>query len=60
MKKAKVRPKRTNEEMLRSLSGEKLAVFLDRRNFCTETPQDCRFLRCGECILQWLQREAVE
>ena len=58
MKKAKIRPKQTNEQMIRELKGEKLAVFLDKNNFCPDSPLDCVNLRCGECILEWLQKEA--
>ena len=60
MKKAKIRPKQTNEQMIRKLKGEKLAVFLDKNNFCPDSPLDCLNPRCGECILKWLQKEAEE
>lgn len=50
----------TNEAALRKLKGEKLAVFLDKHNFCPQTPIGCEELRCGECILRWLKKEAEE
>ena len=58
MKKAKPKPNQTNEQLLRSLKGEKLAVFLDKNNFCPDSPLDCLNPLCGECILQWLRTEA--
>lgn len=58
MKKAKPKPNQTNEQLLRSLKGEKLAVFLDKNNFCPDSPLDCLNPLCGECILQWLRKEA--
>lgn len=51
----------TNEVRLRSLKGEKLAVFLDKNNFCPDSPLACASpsgRSCGECILRWLREEA--
>ena len=58
MRTAKPKPNQTNEQLLRSLKGEKLAVFLDKNNFCPDSPLDCLNPLCGECILQWLRKEA--
>lgn len=61
MRTAKPKPKQTNEQLLRSLKGEKLAVFLDRMNFCPDSPIECASPNgrsCGECILRWLREEA--
>lgn len=60
MRTAKPKPNQTNEQMIRELKGEKLAVFLDKNNFCPDSPLDCVTPRCGECILKWLQKEAGE
>ena len=61
MTKAKDKPKRSNEHMLRSLSGEKLAAFLSLHLFCPRVPSECDITgRCGDCILRWLKREAEE
>lgn len=60
MTKAKARPSRTNEQMIRGLKGEKLAVFLTNNNFCPCSPLACEELHCGECILRWLMKEAEE
>lgn len=60
MTKAKEK-KVTNEARLRSLKGEKLAVFLDKNNFCPDSPIECASPNgrsCGECILRWLREEA--
>ena len=61
MRTAKPKPNQTNEQLLRSLKGEKLAVFLDKNNFCPDNPLECASSSCrscGECILQWLRKEA--
>lgn len=58
MRTAKPKPNQTNEQLLRSLKGEKLAVFLDKNNFCPDSPLECEEMRCGECILRWLKKEA--
>lgn len=48
----------TNETALRKLKGEKLAVFLDKHNFCPQTPIGCEKTFCRVCIRQWLKEEA--
>lgn len=58
MTKANGRPSRTNEQMIRGLKGEKLAVFLDKHNFCPQTPIGCEETFCRVCIRQWLKEEA--
>ena len=61
MRTEKTKPKQTNEKLLRSLKGEKLAVFLDKNNFCPDNPLACASpsgRSCGECILLWLKKEA--
>ena len=61
MKTAKPKPKQTNAQLLRSLRGGELAVFLDKNNFCPDSPLACASPNgrsCSECILRWLKKEA--
>ena len=60
MTKAKEKPKVTNEARLRSLKGERLAVFLDKNNFCPDSPIECLNPHCAVCIMRWLSEEAEE
>ena len=60
MRTAKPKPNQTNEQLLRSLRGGDLAMFLDKNNFCP-SPLTCASPNgrsCSVCILRWLKKEA--
>ena len=62
-----VTPKQTNADCIRSMSDEKLAVYLEQRGSCPTTKkwEDCNELnpdtkQCEQCWLGWLKQEETE